>query len=122
MRLFTTKAGLLCYLERHRQNQEVGLVPTMGSLHIGHLSLIERARQDNAIVVVSIFVNPLQFAPTEDFQEYPRQLDKDRQLCEQVGVDVIFAPSTEEMLPPNPLNDNTQVIPPIEMISGLCGR
>ncbi|NEQ67202.1 MAG: bifunctional pantoate--beta-alanine ligase/(d)CMP kinase, partial [Symploca sp. SIO2D2] len=121
MRLFTTKAGLLCYLEHHRQNQEVGFVPTMGSLHIGHLSLIERARQDNAIVVVSIFVNPLQFAPTEDFQEYPRQLDKDRQLCEQVGVDVIFAPSTEEMLPPNPLNDNTQVIPPIEMISGLCG-
>ncbi|NES20738.1 MAG: bifunctional pantoate--beta-alanine ligase/(d)CMP kinase [Symploca sp. SIO3E6] len=122
MRLFTTKAGLLCYLERHRQNQEVGLVPTMGSLHIGHLSLIERARQDNAIVVVSIFVNPLQFAPTEDFQEYPRQLEKDRQLCEQVGVDVIFAPSTEEMLPPTQSNENTQVIPPQEMISGLCGR
>ncbi|NEP57815.1 MAG: bifunctional pantoate--beta-alanine ligase/(d)CMP kinase [Symploca sp. SIO2G7] len=122
MRLFTTKAGLLCYLERHRQNQEVGLVPTMGSLHNGHLSLIERARQENTIVIVSIFVNPLQFAPTEDFQQYPRQWDKDRHLCEQVGVDVIFAPSTEEMLPPTQSNDNTQVIPPKEMISGLCGR
>ncbi|NET56131.1 MAG: bifunctional pantoate--beta-alanine ligase/(d)CMP kinase [Symploca sp. SIO2E6] len=119
MRLFTTKAGLLCYLEHHRQNQEVGLVPTMGSLHVGHLSLIERARLDNAIVVVSIFVNPLQFGPTEDFQQYPRQLDKDRQLCEQVGVDVIFAPSVEEMLP---ANENTQVIPPTKMISGLCGH
>jgi len=122
MRLFTTKAGLLCYLERYRQNQEVGLVPTMGSLHVGHLSLIERARQENGIVIVSIFVNPLQFGPTEDFQQYPRQLDKDRQLCEQVGVDVIFAPSTEEMLPPSQSNDNTQVIPPTKMISGLCAR
>ena len=122
MRLFTTKAGLLCYLERHRQNQEVGLVPTMGSLHVGHLSLIERARQENDLVIVSIFVNPLQFGPTEDFQQYPRQLDKDRQLCEQAGVDVIFAPSTEEMLPPSQTNENTQVIPPKKMISGLCGR
>ena len=127
MRLFTTTAGLCCYLERHRQGKEVGLVPTMGALHAGHLSLIERARRENAIVIVSIFVNPLQFGPTEDFQHYPRQLEEDRQLCEQLGVDAIFAPTAVELYGNRlPTSDGgtelTQVVPPAAMTSVLCGR
>lgn len=126
MRLFTTIAGLRCYLERHRSGKEVGLVPTMGALHPGHLSLIERARQENAIVIVSIFVNPLQFAPTEDFQRYPRQLEEDRKLCEEVGVDAIFAPTAIELYGKSPLSSDsgmelTQVVPPVAMTSVLCG-
>jgi pantoate ligase/cytidylate kinase len=69
----------------------------MGALHAGHFSLIQRARRENKIVVVSIFVNPLQFGPSEDLQRYPRSLEQDRALCEAAGVDVIFAPSVEEM-------------------------
>ena len=127
MRLFTTTAGLRCYLERHRSGKDVGLVPTMGALHPGHLSLIERARRENAIVIVSIFVNPLQFGPTEDFQRYPRPLEVDRQLCEQVGVDAIFAPTVVEFygncLPTSDMSVQlTQVMPPAAMTSVLCGR
>lgn len=127
MRLFTTIAGLRCYLERHRSGKQVGLVPTMGALHAGHFSLIERARCENDIVIVSIFVNPLQFGPAEDFQQYPRQLEEDRQLCEQLGVDAIFAPPVVELygtrLPTSETGAQlTQVIPPPSMTSVLCGR
>lgn len=81
--------------------KSIGFVPTMGYLHDGHLSLIKRARSENDFVVVSIFVNPLQFAPNEDFNTYPRDLEKDRLLCEQNGVDIIFYPAFEEMYPQN---------------------
>ena len=67
----------------------------MGGLHQGHLSLIQRARQENSTVIVSIFVNPLQFAPNEDYQRYPRTLELDMQMCREAGVDVIFAPTPE---------------------------
>jgi cytidyltransferase-like protein len=100
VRLFTTIAALRCYLNLQKSavpDLTVGLVPTMGALHAGHLSLIQRARQENAIVVVSIFVNPLQFGPREDFQDYPRNLEQDRLLCSEAGVDVIFAPPATEM-------------------------
>jgi pantoate ligase/cytidylate kinase len=135
VRLFSTVAGLRCYLNLSRGRQprstdspinpvptptlEIGFVPTMGALHAGHISLIERARRENKLVVVSVFVNPLQFGPTEDFSRYPRQLERDRHLCEQVGVDVLFAPTPEEMgvIPPTP----TQVQPPLAMMSRLCG-
>lgn len=80
-----------------KEGLTVGFVPTMGYLHEGHRSLMEEARKHNDKVVVSIFVNPMQFGPTEDLESYPRDLDKDAKLCEGVGVDLIFHPEPEEM-------------------------
>ncbi len=80
-----------------RAGQSIGLVPTMGCLHEGHASLIERARAENDRVVVSIFVNPTQFAPGEDLDRYPRDLDHDCALCEQLGVNLVFHPDAGDM-------------------------
>jgi len=77
----------------------VGLVPTMGAFHAGHLALFAAAREENNLVVASLFVNPAQFGPSEDLARYPRDEKRDAQLAEQAGVDVLFAPSTEEMYP-----------------------
>ena len=83
-----------------RQNGQIlGLVPTMGALHEGHLSLVRVAQQRCSPIVVSIFVNPKQFGPTEDFQKYPRTLDADRALLEKLGADYLFAPRADEMYP-----------------------
>lgn len=83
-----------------KEGQTIGFVPTMGYLHEGHLSLIRAARKQNDRVVVSIFVNPMQFGPKEDLASYPRDLQKDAKLCEEAGVDLIFHPQPEEIYTP----------------------
>ena len=85
-------------LERSR-GRKIALIPTMGYLHRGHLALVERAKQTGAFVVLSIFVNPLQFGPNEDFSSYPRDLERDAHLAEVAGVDALFHPTSEEMYP-----------------------
>jgi pantoate--beta-alanine ligase len=96
----------------------LGLVPTMGALHEGHLSLVRAARKNSDVVAASIFVNPTQFGPSEDFSKYPRQLENDSVLLEREGVDLVFAPSAEEMYPEGAV---TWVI--VEGLSDrLCGK
>ena len=85
--------------EIRKRNKTIGLVPTMGFLHDGHRSLMNKARQDMDYVIVSIFVNPAQFGPKEDFKKYPRGLKKDLGLCKKEGVDIVFAPEPEDMYP-----------------------
>jgi pantoate--beta-alanine ligase len=85
--------------ERAQWIDQVGLVPTMGYLHAGHLALCQRACAENQHVVVSIFVNPTQFGPHEDLNRYPRDLDHDLEMLKELGIDVVFAPSSEEMYP-----------------------
>src|SRR6266850_4284898 len=101
-----------------REGKSLGLVPTMGALHEGHLSLVRTAKAQCDLVAASIFVNPLQFGPSEDLAKYPRTFDRDRELFTQEGVDFIFAPSVEEMYPAGAVTYVT-----VEGLSDkLCGR
>lgn len=102
---------------RPLRDRRIGLVPTMGYLHEGHVSLIRRARKECDVVVLSVFVNPLQFGPREDYDRYPRDLDRDARIAEQAGVDVLFAPSVEEMYPEKPLTTVTVS----RLTDRLCG-
>jgi pantoate--beta-alanine ligase len=104
--------------EARRGGKRLGLVPTMGALHEGHLSLVRAARARCDAVVVSIFVNPTQFGPNEDFSQYPRSFERDRELLEAEGVGLLFAPSVEEMYPKGAVTFVT-----VEGLSEkLCGR
>lgn len=104
--------------EKRLQGKRIGFVATMGYLHEGHLSLVRAARQENDAVVMSIFVNPLQFGPQEDFAAYPRDLKRDAGLAEAAGVDVIFTPEVNEMYPYYPQMTTVEVR---EITEGLCG-
>jgi len=100
MKVVSDPEKLKRLLKRLRGSDKcTGFVPTMGALHLGHLSLIKQARQDNALVVVSIFVNPMQFAPHEDLDKYPRALRKDLALCRRAKVDLVFLPDEKAMYP-----------------------
>ena len=111
-------ADLRTQIARRRLAGPVGLVPTMGALHDGHATLIAQARRDCASLVVSVFVNPIQFDRPEDLQRYPRSLDADTALCRTLGVDIIFAPSVAEMYPV-PLECSVEVG---KLADHLCGR
>ncbi|HCW92754.1 MAG TPA: pantoate--beta-alanine ligase, partial [Flexistipes sinusarabici] len=87
--------------EEKGKNKSIGLVPTMGFLHHGHLELVNKSLADNDITVVSIFVNPAQFGPNEDFESYPRDFNRDISLLKEKGVDCVFAPPVDEMYPEN---------------------
>ncbi|UCG47897.1 MAG: pantoate--beta-alanine ligase [Phycisphaerales bacterium] len=102
----------------HRRSKTIGFVPTMGALHVGHLSLIEAAKKDCDYVIVSIFVNPTQFGPGEDFQKYPRPLEKDLDMCRKAGVDLVFAPAPAEMYK----SGNITWVTVEKLTDPLCGR
>lgn len=119
MRVITTIKEMQTEITLQKtKGKTVGFVPTMGYLHEGHLMLIKQARQENDLVVVSIFVNPIQFGPTEDFSTYPRDFERDRALAECENVDYLFYPSVEEMYP-NQLSVKASVQARTDV---LCGK
>ena len=116
MKVITTIKELQQVIQRTKKQQNtIGFVPTMGFLHEGHCALLKQARNENDIVVLSIFVNPLQFGPTEDLDRYPRDFDQDQKVAEKIGVDYLFHPSVSEMYPYEPsvtltVNKRTDVL------------
>ena len=119
MKTETTIQGLNASLSAARSNRKIiGFVPTMGNLHQGHLNLVKEARKLCDIVVVSIFVNPIQFGPNEDFDNYPRTLERDSQLLAEVDCDIVFAPSVEQMYGSQPRLTTISVS---EITQDLCG-
>jgi pantoate--beta-alanine ligase len=118
MEVFATVVTLRQYLAAQRAaGRRIGLVPTMGYLHAGHLSLVHTARQEGGVVVLSIFVNPRQFGPQEDFATYPRAMERDLEMAREAGVAAVFAPTVAEMYPPG---FNTEVLVH-ELTDPLCG-
>lgn len=119
MKLIIKTSEIQAYVNSMRaEGKTIGFVPTMGFLHEGHLSLVRQARADNDIVIVSIFVNPTQFGPQEDYTSYPRDLDQDSLLLSAIGVDAVFAPTADEMYP---RGYSTHVEVTGSLTTGLCG-
>jgi pantoate--beta-alanine ligase len=104
-------------LRFHREGRRIGFVPTMGFLHEGHLSLIRAAKQATDVTVVSIFVNPIQFGPTEDLARYPRSPEKDSDLCRKAGTDILFLPDANGMY----AGDHSVYVEETHLSTGLCG-
>lgn len=119
MKIMETAAEVRAQVQAwRREGLRVGLVPTMGYLHEGHQSLIDRAAADNDRVVVSIFVNPMQFGVGEDLESYPRDMERDAALCEQAGASLIFHPEPSEMYP----EDFSSFVDMSTLTGGLCGK
>lgn len=119
METVVTKADLRARVQAAKaRGAVVGFVPTMGYLHAGHARLMEQARRECDYVVVSIFVNPLQFGPNEDLARYPRDLPRDQAICESVGVDLLFAPDVAEMYPDG---SSLTFVEVTGLTKGLCG-
>ncbi len=118
MRLVETISDMKAIIRSNKSiGKTIGFVPTMGYLHEGHLSLVKRSVHDNDFTVMSIFVNPTQFGPNEDFEKYPRDMERDLRLAESVGVDVVFAPNVAQMYP-----DSYKTYVEVEDITKvLCG-
>ncbi|MDA7025615.1 pantoate--beta-alanine ligase [Bacillus sp. CLL-7-23] len=114
----TTKDIQKLMKKYQKEGKTIGFVPTMGFLHDGHLSLVKQARTDNDIVVMSIFVNPLQFGPGEDYETYPRDIERDRNLAAKAGVDILFMPSVEDMYQ----QESTMIVHVKKRTNVLCGR
>jgi len=112
-----------------KENKTIGFVPTMGALHKGHIELIKKARKETDVVVVSIFVNPIQFGPKEDYKKYPRPIEKDLNICKENNVDYVFYPEVDEMYPKvqnskfNLQNDNILTFVEVKNLQDiLCGK
>ena len=110
--------------EYKNKGLKIGLVPTMGALHDGHFSLVKESVKNNNVTIVSVFVNPTQFGPNEDYDKYPRTLDKDVEALTKLNADIVFAPSVNEMYPGEITNMEciTYVAPPYDCVSKLCGK
>ena len=118
LQLVTDIASLKGIIEEKKQKGlSIGFVPTMGFLHEGHLSLMRKAREENDFMVISIFVNPLQFGEGEDYEEYPRDLERDTALAESTGCDLVFSPTVREMYPPG----YATFVQVEKLTEGLCG-
>ncbi|MBI5779095.1 MAG: pantoate--beta-alanine ligase [Planctomycetes bacterium] len=118
MKIITTLKSIRTEINRaRRKGLMIGFVPTMGALHQGHLELMRQAKKDNDLVVISIFVNPLQFGPKEDFKRYPRNLKGDAKLAKTAGVDIIFAPTVKAMY-----HNTSTFVDMSNLTDKLCGQ
>jgi pantoate--beta-alanine ligase len=119
MIIVTTKKELKKKINEYKEiKQTIGFVPTMGFLHDGHVKLLEEARKSNDVVVLSVFVNPLQFGPNEDFDSYPRNAQRDEEIAKLAGVDILFTPDVKEMYPKKP----SYTVSVKSRVNVLCGR
>jgi len=119
MKIIKSPQEMSSFSSQARQmGKTIAFVPTMGYFHEGHLSLMREGRRRGDLLVVSLFVNPTQFGPSEDFEKYPRDFERDRRMAEGVGVDILFAPEAMDMYPP----DHQTIVRVEKVTQGLCGR